>query len=98
MGTKIRLNEATFACYSKVCAPPPAGRGGSSPKGKTSISYREAMDQSSTGTRARLTKERQQREEAKVAYARKQRRKAGSERWSIADAKAIINDMISRRK
>lgn len=25
----IRLSEAAFACYSKVCAPPPAGHGGS---------------------------------------------------------------------
>jgi hypothetical protein len=30
MGTKIILNETTFACYSKVCAPPPTGKGGSS--------------------------------------------------------------------
>ena len=28
--TKIHVSEAAFACYSKVCAPPPAGRGGSS--------------------------------------------------------------------
>ena len=27
------VSEAVFACYSKVCAPPPAGKGGSSKAG-----------------------------------------------------------------
>lgn len=34
----MRVSETVFACHSKACAPPPAGTGGSSPKGSGSLS------------------------------------------------------------
>ncbi len=44
-----------------------------------------------------MAKEQVQRKEAKMVYARKKRRQANAERYSKAEAKAIISDMISRR-
>lgn len=97
MGTKIRLTEATFACYSKVCAPPPAGRGGSSSSGKTTISYAEATVNTVSGLRALRSKEAAQRAEARTVQARKKRR-AGGERWNKEEITDMINAIIRRNK
>ena len=35
MGRVIFVSEQVFACYSKSCAPPPTGKGGSSAGGMT---------------------------------------------------------------
>ena len=100
MGKKITLTEAAFACYSKVCAPPPAGRGGSSSSGKTRSTLADIRkgDKSVAGWNERMAKEKQQRADIKTAYARIKRRKDRGEKINMKDAISITKDAARRAK
>jgi hypothetical protein len=55
-------------------------------------------ERSQAGWNARMAKERQQREEAKMVYARKNRRKANAERYSKDEVKAVVRDWTTRKR
>lgn len=100
MSVVLTTSAEAFACYSSICAPPPTGSGGSSSKGKARVNmatWREG-ERSAAGWNARMAVEKQGRADAKVAHARKMRRKARGEKIEIGDARAIAQDARARAK